>query len=379
MKKLLLLFILSTTAAFGQLEIGNPNNLYSCDYDNDGIAQFELTANDVVLLNGLNPANYDVAYHWSAQDAENGINPIQNPTAFLNVNPHSQTVYARITEIANQLTYATAQFTISVLLQPQPGTVEPIIILDFNDDGMSIVDLTQTESQILNGQPQQMFTMTYHLTEEDAQNELNEIQGEQAFYVTTQTIYFRVSNSGYCNAIGSFDVIILSPGYETAQPTGESTQTFNEGETLADLDVEGENIQWYLTPGDAPPSNMDADMPLPMNTVLMDNTTYYASQTLNGIESVERYPVTAVMVLGMKNQALAELRYYPNPVKEVLTISNTAAIDGVVIYSTLGQVVLEQKPDTQDALINMASLESGIYIVKISSNNQQKTIRIIKQ
>ena len=174
------------------------------------------------------------------------------------------------------------------------------------------------------------------------------------------------------------NTIVMTFNIVPDAPLGETSQEFTEGETLADLDVEGEGIQWYSTPGDAPPSNMDADTPLALSTPLINGTTYYASQTISGAESTQRLAVTAVMILGLKDNALTELRYYPNPVKDVLTISNTAAIDDVVIYNTLGQIVLQERSAGKDALIKMASLESGTYLVRIFSNNQQKTIRVIK-
>jgi hypothetical protein len=31
-----------------------------------------------------------------------------------------------------------------------------------------------------------------------------------------------------------------------------------------------------------------SEAPLPLTTVIVDGTTYYASQTINGIESIER-------------------------------------------------------------------------------------------
>jgi hypothetical protein len=67
-------------------------------------------------------------------------------------------------------------------------------------------------------------------------------------------------------------------------PTGNTTQTFCSGSTVANLIATGTNIKWYaaVTGGTA----------LVSTTNLVNGTTYYASQTLNGVESTNRLAVT---------------------------------------------------------------------------------------
>jgi gliding motility-associated-like protein len=68
-------------------------------------------------------------------------------------------------------------------------------------------------------------------------------------------------------------------------PTGSSTQVFcyNPTPTIAELNATGITIQWYAstTGGSA----------LPLNTPLVNGSTYYASQTVNACESINRFPV----------------------------------------------------------------------------------------
>ena len=67
-------------------------------------------------------------------------------------------------------------------------------------------------------------------------------------------------------------------------PTGESTQIFCEGSTIADLSATGNNIQWY-------DSAISGNL-LDATTVLTDGQIVYASQTVNSCESVSRLEVT---------------------------------------------------------------------------------------
>lgn len=69
-------------------------------------------------------------------------------------------------------------------------------------------------------------------------------------------------------------------------PTGPAAQDFCAGSTLADVDITGEGIIWY----DAP-----AGAILPSNHTLVDGTTYYATQTANGCESLTYLEVTTTV------------------------------------------------------------------------------------
>jgi hypothetical protein len=69
-----------------------------------------------------------------------------------------------------------------------------------------------------------------------------------------------------------------------AAPTGSASQTLCNGATVVQLNATGNSIQWY--------SASSGGSPLPTNTVLVSGTTYYASQTVNGVESTTRLAVT---------------------------------------------------------------------------------------
>ena len=64
-------------------------------------------------------------------------------------------------------------------------------------------------------------------------------------------------------------------------PVGEKIQKLSCGATLYDLNVEGELINWYDSRG----------VLLSNNTQLIDGSTYFATQTINGCESKSRLSV----------------------------------------------------------------------------------------
>jgi len=86
-----------------------------------------------------------------------------------------------------------------------------------------------------------------------------------------------------------------------------------------------------------------------------------------------------VTSLSKETFAFENLNYFPNPVKNSLTLSNSSAIESVEITSLLGQNVLTKTVNDLQAEINLSSLSNGVYFVKVSSEGQEKTIKIIKE
>lgn len=175
-----------------------------------------------------------------------------------------------------------------------------------------------------------------------------------------------------CSSISTPFVVYQSTGVPL--PSGQSEQTLPEGSTLADLVVNGSNIQWYDS------ANRNATvMALPLNTVLIDNTTYYATQTVNGNESIERLPVRVHLTLGIREDNLLSLVYSPNPAKNILTMTakQDIKISSLHIYNTLGQLV--QVNTNPGETIDISGLQSGSYFIKIISDKGSTTGKFIKE
>lgn len=81
--------------------------------------------------------------------------------------------------------------------------------------------------------------------------------------------------------------------------------------------------------------------------------------------------------LNTVQQQKQEFSIYPNPVKDVMTISaDGKELKGVSIINTLGQEVLRGT----NATVNVAQLEAGMYVVKAEfSNGSIATHKIVKQ
>ncbi|NMH27753.1 Ig-like domain-containing protein [Flavobacterium silvaticum] len=180
--------------------------------------------------------------------------------------------------------------------------------------------------------------------------------------------YYLSQTVGGCESTRTpVEISIQSP----TQPQGEATQEFVIGETLADLDVTGTNIVWY--------DNAElSGTPLDASALLADGTTYYAV-SVQGSCTSEVLAVTTDETLGLDSAEINGLKYYPNPVTDVLSISYSSTISSIQVYTISGQLLNHSEPNSDSAKMNMLALASGVYFLKVTSDTFSKTIRIIKQ
>ena len=84
-------------------------------------------------------------------------------------------------------------------------------------------------------------------------------------------------------------------------------------------------------------------------------------------------------ILGVENYEIDGLKIYPNPVEDILTINANEDINEIIIYNMLGQVVLNQKPNSRQNSIELGHLQTGIYLAKLKTDNGVTTKRIMKK
>ncbi|WP_447636598.1 Ig-like domain-containing protein [Flavobacterium microcysteis] len=190
---------------------------------------------------------------------------------------------------------------------------------------------------------------------------INTVQTGTSDYVFTPS-------EGTCAAIQTLSVTIKEL---VAAPTGEETQDFVEGATLADFQVTGQNILWY----DAPTGG---NLLAPTH-VIVSGGIYYASQTLDCGESSDRLKVVAGAVLGTPVFGNENFSYYPNPVKDIMTVSHTETIDSVAVFNILGQQVFTKTANEKIVTLPFSTMPSGTYIVKVVAGQTSKAFKAIKE
>jgi len=82
--------------------------------------------------------------------------------------------------------------------------------------------------------------------------------------------------------------------------------------------------------------------------------------------------------LGVNSFELASIKAYPNPVKDILKFESSIAISSIEVYNYLGQKVLDKVLDTTQNQADLSILSSGNYLIKVKSENAEKTFKIVK-
>ena len=337
-------------------QISTPNDNYNCDIDgnNDGISVFDLDLNSNQIVLGA-PSN-TVGYYTSQYDAISNINQISNSSNFTNTIPFNQTLYFRVT--APSGCYTIGSFTIHVTLPPLPIGI-----------GYTIVN--NAGNQTITAEIQNSSVCQFSLDSGTFQN--SPIFENVALGFHTITVVDVVSGCGTL-VLNNVEVTAMP----VAAPTGNPIQSFVQGATLADIIVSGQNIQWYAdSTGNRSINSVNS---LPLNTVLVNGTTYYASQKIGGYESVSRLPVTVQTTLNTTNFQNNTFAFSPNPVIDNLQIKSKSQINKISVFNTLGQLVLTKNTvSANEITVDLSELNSGYYLVKIDSETASSNFKILKQ
>ncbi len=70
---------------------------------------------------------------------------------------------------------------------------------------------------------------------------------------------------------------------------------------------------------------------------------------------------------------------FPNPVKDKLTVRYNENISNVTVFNILGQQVMTKNINATEGQVDMSTLASGTYLVKVNSGDKVETIKVIKE
>lgn len=150
---------------------------------------------------------------------------------------------------------------------------------------------------------------------------------------------------------------VLVHVYYTAMPTGNNNQLFciDENATIANLNITGTNIQWYDSATNGSALNQ---------TTLLQNQTYYATQTLNNCES-QRFAVTV------------KIQDTQNPIAtspQLFCIQQKAKISDIIISGQ--NIKWFESPVSTISLSESTLLENGITYFAMETINGCESERV---
>jgi hypothetical protein len=85
----------------------------------------------------------------------------------------------------------------------------------------------------------------------------------------------------------------------------------------------------------------------------------------------------AVSVDGLANNS--GINVFPNPVKDILTISGTQTNGRIILTNINGYVLKTQPADNINTTINLTEYPAGTYFISYLSGNANRNIRVFKQ
>lgn len=97
-----------------------------------------------------------------------------------------------------------------------------------------------------------------------------------------------------------------------------------------------------------------------------------------GILYLDDIKIEEMGVMETKDNELTKMSFYPNPVKDNLTIT-TSEGETIELYNTAGQLLLTQPAADTTTVVNLENISSGIYLLKTSSHKATKTVQLIKE
>ncbi len=167
--------------------ITDPSPIEVCS---NGSEEVILTDSNDSITNGN--GNLDVTYHFSQTDADSGANPIPSP--YSPTNPNEE-LFIRVVDVNT----GCIAFT-SIMINTEDGpnvnmATQQINACEEDDDGIENFDLTSVIADVLQGATG--VTVTFHISMDDANNDVNPIADPTNFQNTTpdlQVVYIRVEN-----------------------------------------------------------------------------------------------------------------------------------------------------------------------------------------
>ncbi|MEH6536560.1 MAG: T9SS type B sorting domain-containing protein [Psychroserpens sp.] len=229
------------------------------------LGNFDLTTQDTDILNTQDPTLYAVHYYTSQEDADNNTNEILGEFGSTE-NP--QTIYARVDNNDNPNCYTTTAFTLRVFLTPSIVLINDLAVCDDGSDGNSMngfttINLNDFNAGILGSQDETLYTISYHLSQQDADDNTNALTNSYTnTTANTEDIFIRMENNANtdCYVTDTFNLTVnnspeaidttLIQCDEDGIPEGFTT--FNLNQVFGDITNEATNrtIQFYVSLSD---------------------------------------------------------------------------------------------------------------------------------
>jgi hypothetical protein len=276
---------------------------------------------------------------------------------------------------------------------------DPIDLCDFftPNDGIEVFDLTIREGQIIGGQSN--VNVTFHLSSGDALGGQNPFPNPEMYtnIVNPQLIFVRVqSTAGQGNQITTLDIMVLPVANVENDPNdlfvddgngdgiGVFDLTVNTAVMLGSQNPNDLDIAFYTSETDAIAKLNEVSVPTSYVNTSNPQTIYVRFERLdNGCFTVPTFEIEADEFLGIDENELSYLKLYPNPTTDLVNISSQDFSSEIqlAVFNISGQQVYSKirTPQSNHVVLDISSLDSGLYFLQIASEGNRITKKLIKK
>jgi hypothetical protein len=97
------------------------------------------------------------------------------------------------------------------------------------------------------------------------------------------------------------------------------------------------------------------------------------------VTDMDRITLDDVMVyaggISAEIQPIADIKVFPNPFRDYITVTNANEVDRVVITNIIGQTMMNLKINGIEGSINTSNLQRGIYLISFYGKNGERVVR----
>jgi gliding motility-associated-like protein len=162
---------------------------------NAGNPLFDLTENDSLILGSQDSTEFNISYHNSEDDAENDIDPIISNLSSYSVDGDTEIIYVRIEDAVTQSCFTTGSFELILADAPPISNVSDLLLCDdITNDGIEVFNLELQTADILGDLSPQSYDVTYYITFDDANQELNQLNLLHETSSNLEPIFVRITS-----------------------------------------------------------------------------------------------------------------------------------------------------------------------------------------
>ena len=186
-----------------------------CDTDADGddtngFTTFDLTLNEGLILNGANPADFNITYFSDAGYST----AIANPNSYVNGINGGQQVYVRVSNQLNPGCFTDTSFPVEVQILPviQSSALLRNCDEDGTPDGLTDFNLTEVNDFLSNGNTAD-YDFSYYLSQTDAEQVINPVSPIPFNNSVASTVFVRVENPNGCFRVAQVDLQVSTTSF----------------------------------------------------------------------------------------------------------------------------------------------------------------------